>query len=125
TAYRNSNVLLEQVGYWMAQVSGPHRPVPVDEASGENTVASATTVATALDPAETERLLHAVPPAYRTQINDVLLTAVACAFGDWTNSPELLLNLEGHGREDVTGSDVSRTVGWFTTLTPIRLALGE
>ena len=63
-----------------------------------------------------------VPKAYNTQIGDVLLTALVHAFCEWTGEDSLLLNLEGHGREEVVeGVDLSRTVGWFTTDFPVLL----
>ena len=74
-----------------------------------------------LDEEETETLLQRVPAAYRTQINDVLLTALALALRAWTGREAHRIDLEGHGREDWIGAvDVSRTVGWFTTLYPVR-----
>jgi non-ribosomal peptide synthase protein (TIGR01720 family) len=66
--------------------------------------------------------LHDVPGAYGTQIKEVLLTALALAFGRWTGTRSLLVDLEGHGREPIgTEIDLSRTVGWFTTLFPVLL----
>ena len=60
---------------------------------------------------------------YRTQINDVLLTALGRALAEWTGRDSALIALEGHGREDVSaGVDLSRTVGWFTTEFPVALA---
>jgi non-ribosomal peptide synthase protein (TIGR01720 family) len=77
-----------------------------------------------LDAVETSALLQQVPKAYQTQINDVLLTAVTQAFARYTGMPSLLLDLEGHGREDILERvDLSRTVGWFTSLFPVRLDL--
>jgi len=67
-------------------------------------------------------LLQALPVAYRTQINEVLLTALVRAVTAWTRSDSLLVDLEGHGREDIfAGVDLSRTVGWFTTIFPVVL----
>src|SRR5262249_28730825 len=73
-------------------------------------------------------LLQEVPAAYNTQINDVLLTALARTLSWWTRSAHqsengagaaVLVELEGHGREEVSaGVDVSRTVGWFTSIYP-------
>ena len=61
--------------------------------------------------------------AYRTRINDALLTALAQSFAAWTGERSLLVDLEGHGREAlVEGVDLSRTVGWFTSVFPVRLA---
>jgi len=35
------------------------------------------------------------------------------------------VDLEGHGREEfLSGVDLSRTVGWFTSLFPVRLDIG-
>ncbi len=74
---------------------------------------------------QTEALLRDVPAAYRTRINDVLVAALGLALKEWSGGGSVLVELEGHGREDVVGVDVSRTVGWFTTLYPIRLELAE
>jgi non-ribosomal peptide synthase protein (TIGR01720 family) len=71
---------------------------------------------------ETEALLRAAPGAYRTRINDVLLAALARALARWTGRARVSLDLEGHGREDLfDGVDLSRTVGWFTTMFPVTL----
>jgi len=65
----------------------------------------------------------------------VLLTALVMTFNKWKGANSLFVNLEGHGREDITirntedvydkmGIDISRTVGWFTSLFPVRLSAG-
>ena len=66
-----------------------------------------------------------MPGVYHTQINEVLLTALLQAFADWTGQPRLLIDLEGHGREEdlESGVNLSHTVGWFTTLFPVLLDL--
>ena len=75
-----------------------------------------------LNEAETLSLLQSVPKAYRTEINDILLTALTLAVGDWTGKYKVSLSLEGHGREDIGFDiDTSRTVGWFTTIFPVYL----
>lgn len=59
----------------------------------------------------------------------MLLTALTLAFAHWRRRADagaedtsLLLDLEGHGREEaLTAGDVTRTVGWFTSLYPVRL----
>jgi non-ribosomal peptide synthase protein (TIGR01720 family) len=52
------------------------------------------------------------------------LTALAQAYARWTGEDTLLIDLEGHGREEVVEDiDLSRTVGWFTTIFPILLQL--
>ncbi|MDI5913371.1 amino acid adenylation domain-containing protein [Streptomyces sp. 12257] len=79
-------------------------------------------------PAEvTEAVLTRVPAAFHAEINDILLAAFTLAWARWRHGgPSVLLDLEGHGREEhlVDGADLSRTVGWFTNLYPVRLDTG-
>ncbi|NEQ30815.1 MAG: amino acid adenylation domain-containing protein [Leptolyngbya sp. SIO4C5] len=126
TEYARSAALQSEIAYWQQQLSQPVTPIPVDFPSGENTVAQASTVSVALSAAETLALLQEVPAAYRTQINDALLTALVQTFAQWTGKSTLLVDLEGHGREDLFEDvNLSRTVGWFTTIFPLRLAIAE
>ena len=75
---------------------------------------------------ETQALLQEVAAAYLTQVKDVLLAALTHAFATLTGQQSLLVNLEGHGREEIFPNvDLSRTVGWFTTLFPVLLNLGS
>ncbi|WP_211958824.1 non-ribosomal peptide synthetase, partial [Cupriavidus numazuensis] len=80
-----------------------------------------------LDRGTTEALLKQAPAAYRTQVNDLLLTALGRALCAWSGKERVLIELEGHGREDLgDGLDLSRTVGWFTSVYPVLLSpLGE
>ena len=89
-----------------------------------------------LPAALTGALLTRVPAAFHGGINDVLLAGLVVASADWcrhrgrggasqSSDHALLLDLEGHGREDIFGDvDLSRTVGWFTSLFPLRLDPG-
>src|SRR5262249_12293204 len=122
--YAQSSALAAERSYWLEQPWTRVSPLPVDCAEGDNSVASSRTVVVSLSVEETQALLQQVPEAYRTQINDVLLTAVAQAFAEWTGARTLLVNLEGHGREEILeNTDLSRTVGWFTTIFPVLLDL--
>ncbi|SDM86807.1 non-ribosomal peptide synthetase [Allokutzneria albata] len=91
-----------------------------------DTVGTVRCLTTELSTEDTSALLTTVPAAFHAGINDVLLTGVALALGHWRGgNSEVVLNLEGHGREDVVpGADLSRTVGWFTSLYPVRLDPG-
>ena len=74
----------------------------------------------------TARLLKEAPSAYRTQVNDLLLAALARAVSRWSGIEDVVVELEGHGREDIfAGAEISRTVGWFTTAFPVRLPGGS
>jgi amino acid adenylation domain-containing protein/non-ribosomal peptide synthase protein (TIGR01720 family) len=122
--YAVSEALATERQWWEGLAKGQPSSLPLDHPEGLNDVSSSETVQVSLSQEETRLLLQEVPQAYRTQINDVLLTALTQAFAEWTGENGLLLDLEGHGREDLFEDvDLSRTVGWFTTQFPVRLAL--
>ncbi|QMS92432.1 NcpA [Nostoc edaphicum CCNP1411] len=125
TEYAQSEVLKSELNYWLSASYDAVDSIPVDYAQGINTTASARTVTVSLNETETLSLLQDVPKAYKTQINDILLTALVLVLSGWTNSESVLFNLEGHGREEIIdGVDLSRTVGWFTTIFPVVVELG-
>jgi amino acid adenylation domain-containing protein/non-ribosomal peptide synthase protein (TIGR01720 family) len=115
-----------QVGYWAEQPWQRAQLLAVTKGSGRETIATARTVTKSLSVGETRALLQEVPESYHTQINEVLLTALGRALGGWLGEGEVVLEVEGHGREEVVaGLDLSRTVGWFTTIYPLLLEVGE
>ncbi|MET0624808.1 MAG: amino acid adenylation domain-containing protein, partial [Pyrinomonadaceae bacterium] len=123
--HARSEAARAELDYWLSEHGGTAASLPIDFAGGERLESSSDIVAVALDVEETEALLREVPKFRRLRINDILLAALARSFSRWTGGP-LLLELEGHGREEVVeGVDVSRTVGWFTSIFPVRLDLGD
>ncbi len=113
-----------ELAHWQA-LAKPARPLPRDLAGGPDTEGAVATVEAALSVEETRALLQEVPRAYRTRIDDVLLTAVARAFSRWTGAGVLRIDLEAHGREELFEDvDLSRTVGCFTALYPVVLDVG-
>ncbi|MGW4943412.1 non-ribosomal peptide synthase/polyketide synthase [Actinoplanes sp. NPDC004185] len=107
--------------YWTRAVREATAELPVDR-TGANTTATARNVTVRLSPADTDALLRQVPPVYRTQANDVLLSALGRVLAEWTGRERVLLALEGHGREELFDDvDTSRTVGWFTAEFPVSL----
>ncbi|CAL2072258.1 Carrier domain-containing protein [Streptomyces murinus] len=85
-----------------------------------------------LPPEVTGPLLTVAPGLVNGTVNDVLLTGLALAVLAWRrpdtgdgDGGSVLVDIEGHGREEITdGVDLSRTVGWFTTMYPVRFDLG-
>ncbi|MFB7953782.1 non-ribosomal peptide synthase/polyketide synthase [Streptomyces sp. NPDC056045] len=73
-------------------------------------------------------LLDAVPTAFHAGVSDVLLTGLALAATRRREADghrdTVLVDVEGHGRYEPEGIDLSRTVGWFTALYPARLDPG-
>ncbi|WP_269822518.1 condensation domain-containing protein [Dictyobacter vulcani] len=121
-AYAQQPEVQNEVAYWLKQSQAHIQPLPIDQNNGENSIASAHTVTVSLSVEETQALLHAVPPVYHTQMNDVLLTALVQTITQWTGQDAVLLHMEGHGREELfDGVDISRTVGWFTSMYPTLL----
>ncbi|MBK5009636.1 amino acid adenylation domain-containing protein, partial [Pseudomonas sp. S60] len=112
-----------ELAYWQRTLQGISATLPCDRPEGALQNRYAAVVGRSLDKAHTRRLLQDVPVAYRTQINDLLLTALAQVIGRWSGSDDVLVQLEGHGREDLFDNlDLTRTVGWFTSLFPVRLS---
>ena len=127
TAHARSGALAGEREVWLAAARAPIPPLPVDVPAGRRaaTVGSARAVSVALSSDETRDLLQTVPAAFRTQINDALLCALARALAPWTGSRKLRVDLEGHGREPLFDDvDLSRTVGWFTTQFPVTIDPG-
>ncbi|MFJ4145436.1 amino acid adenylation domain-containing protein [Pseudomonas sp. NPDC089734] len=121
-AYAQSPALEQELAYWQAQLQDVSDALPSDHADGGQQQKHATSVTTQLSSELTRQLLQEAPAAYRTQINDLLLTALARVISRWTGQPDALIKLEGHGREDLFDDvDLSRTVGWFSSLYPVRL----
>jgi amino acid adenylation domain-containing protein/non-ribosomal peptide synthase protein (TIGR01720 family) len=115
----------DELAYWADVTSQNDLGLPVDHA-GRNTASSTRSVSLGLSVEETRTLLRDVPGVYRTQVNDVLLAALGSVLGRWTWRDRVVVDLEGHGREDVlAGVDLSRTVGWFTTMFPVVLDAGS
>jgi non-ribosomal peptide synthase protein (TIGR01720 family) len=120
--HARSDRTLSQLAYWTRLAEEPIATIPVDHPGGQNLVQSARELTVALTEEETRELLQEVPRAYRTQIDDVLLTALGLTLTRWTESERVLVDLERHGREPLFQDvDLSRTVGWFTSLFPMAL----
>ncbi|MFD0200425.1 MULTISPECIES: non-ribosomal peptide synthetase [Saccharothrix] len=123
----------DQLPYWTTVLDGPDPLLgarPLDPA--RDTVGTARTAEVALTVEETAPLLTEVPAAFHAGVDDVLLTALALAVGRWRErrgrgaETSVLLQVEGHGREDVVPDvELSRTVGWFTSVHPVRLDPGR
>ncbi|MCO4856484.1 amino acid adenylation domain-containing protein [Herbaspirillum sp. WGmk3] len=114
----------KEFGYWQALTALP-ASLPCDHPDAPRLAADQARVACRLDTAHTQALVKQAAAAYRTRINDLLLAALGRALGQWGGMAQLLITLEGHGREQLeSGSevlDVSRTIGWFTSVMPIAL----
>jgi non-ribosomal peptide synthase protein (TIGR01720 family) len=124
--YAQSPQLAEQVEYWTNAERGEVKPLPVDGRSGTHLVAAARYVTVRLGREETQWLLTEVPKATRAQVHEVLLTALGASLSEWSGEKRVLIDVESHGREETVGAvDLTRTVGWFTTIYPLVVTVGE
>ncbi|GGX32239.1 non-ribosomal peptide synthetase [Streptomyces chartreusis] len=142
TSFRRWTQLLERAAF-DADSSYYRRDLPgEDEQIGRRPLSEADTVATerlhtvSAAPDVTAALLGEIPAKFHAGVNDVLLTALAVALARWRRDLGQAqtfahIELEGHGREAhfVAGSagfepELSRTVGWFTTLFPVTVDPG-
>ncbi len=121
--YAKTPALQAELGFWQQQLQGASAALPYDRPQGGQQHDQALTLRRKLDQTLTRQLLQEAPAAYRTQVNDLLLTALARVLVRWTGDDNALVLLEGHGREDLFEHiDLTRTVGWFTSVFPARLA---
>jgi amino acid adenylation domain-containing protein/non-ribosomal peptide synthase protein (TIGR01720 family) len=120
--YGQSIRVLSQREYWQA-LKEKFVPIPIDKQCNERIKASDMGhYAVHLTEDETRCLLHDVPKVYHTEINDILLAAMAKTLCSWSNTESVVIGLESHGRESIDENiDTSRTVGWFTTHFPVLL----
>jgi non-ribosomal peptide synthase protein (TIGR01720 family) len=115
----------EQLAYWKTQHQGA-QDLPCERPDGSLQNLHGEKIEWRLDAERTRQLLQQAPAAYRTQVNDLLLTALARTISRWTRQPGTLIELEGHGREDLFDDiDLTRTVGWFTSLFAVNLTAAD
>ncbi|MFF9062343.1 amino acid adenylation domain-containing protein, partial [Streptomyces sp. NPDC014882] len=129
TALAQEPERLDELGFWTDMLAVPDAPLgdrPLD--ARRDTVATARSLSLTLPPQATAPLLTSVPADFRTGVGEVLLAGLTLAVTEWRRrrghdtAAGVLIDLEGHGRdESLTGADLSRTVGWFTGLHPVRL----
>ncbi|WKX74034.1 condensation domain-containing protein [Streptomyces sp. XD-27] len=108
-----------QAAHWDAVPEAA--PLPTD-GPGPNMVSSQRIMPVRLEQDETAALLHVAPGRFRARVSDVLLSALAWTICRWSGDDQLLIEMEGHGREEIFDDiDLSRTVGWFTSSYPVAL----
>ncbi len=127
TEYAGRPEVRDELAYWSEVMRKAARlPLPLDHEGAERTIGSSRSIVRQLEPDETRALLQEVPAAYHTQINDALLTALVEAIGKWSGEKRVAVEMEGHGREEFSDDlDLSRAVGWFTSLYPVVLEIED
>ncbi|WP_156652998.1 non-ribosomal peptide synthetase, partial [Methylobacterium sp. Leaf104] len=105
---------------WIAALGAPSRALPVDHPDGTRRQRDAREIRITFDAGTTAGLDRAGGPT-RPRLHERVLTGIARAVAAWAGGDALHVTVERHGRDAALA--VERTVGWFTTLVPVRLAL--
>jgi amino acid adenylation domain-containing protein/non-ribosomal peptide synthase protein (TIGR01720 family) len=112
--------------YWEKERWQNLVPLPIDFPDTENCMKDIGAISVNLDETLTHQLLQSSSQAYQTQINDLLLSALALTLQAWTSQDRFAIELESHGRDglqDFQEVDTSCTIGWFTSLFPVLLTM--
>ncbi|MGH3873023.1 MAG: condensation domain-containing protein [Pseudonocardiaceae bacterium] len=133
-AQAHDPVRMRELAIWTAMLGGADPPLGQRALDPVRDTVSTCRELRLVLPARAEPLLTSVPAAFHAGVDDVLLCGLVLAVTCWRRRRGqddghgcLLVDLEGHGRQEqvVDGVDLSRTVGWFTTVFPVRLDIAE
>ncbi|QED47025.1 non-ribosomal peptide synthetase [Cytobacillus dafuensis] len=120
--YRKSKELEAELPYWNELKS--YKTIPLPKEVHESTIKndSANTIGFRLDDRNTENLVKQAGQAFNTDVETILLTALSLSIYDWISHSNVLVTLEGHGREAIfEDMKIDRTIGWFTSMYPLLL----
>ena len=120
-----------ELPFWTTMLNAPASRLATGLLEPErDTVGTARQLTVTMPAAITRSVLTRVPAAFHGGVHDVLITALVLAIADWRRRGSgdpgnaVLVDLEGHGRDEFADVDLARTVGWLTSIYPVRLDLG-
>ncbi|WBW99495.1 non-ribosomal peptide synthetase [Oceanirhabdus sp. W0125-5] len=120
--YSKDTKVLNEEDYWKSIYEEQVEEIRVDYMVKNGKVRDSDKVTTHISKEKTDKLLKQANSAFNTEINDLLLTSLGIALNQWSGYKSVMVNMESHGRRGgVEGTDISRTVGWFTSTYPIIL----
>jgi len=133
TSYQNWSLYLQclvqspeiqsEYAYW-SKLLAERPPFPVDHVNGRNTEATSIVVTDKLRTEDTKKLLNYASRATETAVNEILLATLAKTLSEWSQFSDILIEIDSHGRLDrCLHIDLSRSVGWFTSVFPVLLSL--
>jgi amino acid adenylation domain-containing protein/non-ribosomal peptide synthase protein (TIGR01720 family) len=117
--YAESEEIKSELSYWRGIAGADLHRFPIDHDSGPNNVESMRTVTVRFGVEAASMQLPAIADQLKARVEEVLLAALVRALTAMTDQPDLLVDVERHGREDLFPEvDLSRTVGWLTSIVP-------
>ncbi|MBL6448227.1 amino acid adenylation domain-containing protein [Fulvivirga sp. 29W222] len=109
--------------YW-DEVENIDFSIPVDNETEDWTCANLKKAIGVLPEPQTSYLLKEAHHTYNTDVPILLNVALAITLKEWTRAESFVVEHENHGRH-LTEVNTSRTVGWFTSMYPVKLKLKE
>lgn len=122
-SYSTSIDIMEHAEYWN-EVLANEFELPTECKANDCNYGNKSVIHCELSKDNTNKLLKESRNAYNTDVQDLLLIALAKTLKEWTGREEIVIELEGHGR-NILDIDLSRTVGWFTSIYPIKIVVKE
>lgn len=122
--YSQNNDFTEDINYWCKSIKDIPR-LNIDSSKYLlNTEESKANDILTLNVDESNNILSSIPNNYNITSYEVILTCIAEAYFKWTGYSNMLIDFKGHGREEInTSIDLTRTVGWFTSMYPTKIEL--
>jgi amino acid adenylation domain-containing protein/non-ribosomal peptide synthase protein (TIGR01720 family) len=121
-AHAHSAELAAELAYWQQVVSGPQAALPVSHPQGANRVSDSAAISFKIAARETAVLQTTAAQVLQLDVNALLLAALGLACHRHFGMHNVPVHLEGHGREELDGApDLSRVIGWFTSVFPVIL----
>ncbi|AJE54260.1 non-ribosomal peptide synthetase [Paenibacillus polymyxa] len=118
--YAVNDTFKEELSFWADTLLQQVPELPRDHSDVQLVLQDSDQIGFRLNVEQTQLLLTDAHFAYSTQINDLLLAGLVLAVQDWAGMNRIAITLEGHGREDIGAEvDITRTVGWFTSMFPV------
>ncbi|APO47206.1 hypothetical protein BS614_26240 [Paenibacillus xylanexedens] len=112
--------------YWSNMLQDQQAPLNFDLRCETLKVGDTETIHAELDVEVTKELFTSANRAYNTRPNEILVAALAVTCHAMSGKRSFVIEMESHGREAVFPDlDISRTVGWFTSMYPLRLVVPE
>ncbi|MDW3192239.1 MAG: amino acid adenylation domain-containing protein [Cytophagales bacterium] len=122
-SYMKGETFKNNLSYWQEAFKQECGDIPKDTSTESNRMCDTRTVHFQLDAAITTDLLTTVHKPFNTQINDMLLSGLILGAHEYYGNDSLRVDLEGHGREEIVPDlDISRTIGWFTSIYSVELS---
>lgn len=124
--YSNSEKVLQEIDYWKSISEVKANVLKKDKFVASRKFKEGGIKKLIISKEETDSLLKNIHRAYGTQTNEILLSALGLTLKKWSGLEKVLINLEGHGREEIIENiNIKRTVGWFTSFYPVVLDMSE